>query len=755
MNLVKQLTYVIVLIPFLVSGQSIDSIAIKEIDSLLELSLDFAEKQEFDKAFEMNAMAEKLALSKFGNASVSFANCFLNKGKIYYFKSEFVDAEKWFLQSKPIFENTLGKGSSDYAMNLHMLGVINYMTGNYDKAVHYYQESKAIREQLFGKSSVDYAASILNLGLVYTDSGNYEYAEPLYLEAKDIFELKLKNKDHHLYLNCLNNLGILYYQMGMYNKAEPLGLEAKRIRERNIGKDHPDYAQSLNNLSVLYTAMGNYEKAEPFALEAKAIFAKVYGQEHPQYASSVASLANLYYYKGNFEKALTLELEAREINEKVYGKIHPECALTLNNLGNTYMDLGNLTKAEACYLESKNIYEAVHGKDHPDYAWSLGNLSNLYLEMGQYDKAEALAVEVKNIREKLLGKFHPHYLDVLNILACIYEFKKEYIKGEQLLEEATSLEQVQVANAVSYLSEQELAKYLDMIKKNGSDIGNYILARIGSGVKGSKLTELVFNNALFYKGFLLNAASRMNILASSNSVAADTYLKLKTYRRQLASEYSLPISERTNLLELEEKANAAEKELSNIVSEYDTERKQVTWKDLQSKLAENEAAIEFLHFPIQFPHKTGKVIYIALILKSGAQAPEFIPLFNEESLDSLLQTSTSRRIDYVNALYTLSDRGAVTLEAPKKSLFEILWKPIEMELSGIKTIYFSPSGLLHRINLDAIPINETETLADKYQLIELNSTRQLVIPKQIKNANNEAVLYGGIQFEQNSSLINH
>lgn len=62
----------------------------------------------------------------------------------------------------------------------------------------------------------------------------------------------------------------------------------------------------------------------------------------------------------------------------------------------------------------------------------------------------------------------------------------------------------------------------------------------------------------------------------------------------------------------------------------------------------------------------------------------------------------------------------------------MIWKPLEEELSGIKTIYFSPSGLLHRINLDAIPINETETLADRFSLIELNSTRQLVIPTQIK-----------------------
>lgn len=147
-------------------------------------------------------------------------------------------------------------------------------------------------------------------------------------------------------------------------------------------------------------------------------------------------------------------------------------------------------------------------------------------------------------------------------------------------------------------------------------------------------------------------------------------------------------------------------------------------------------------------------MYTALVLKSGAKQPSYIPLFEEKSLDSLLNFKSERKADYVNALYTLADRGAVAIDVPKKSLYEILWEPLEKELSGIKTIYFSPSGLLHRINLDAIPISETETLADRYQLIELNSTRQLVIPTQLRNVNNDAALFGGIQFEQDSTLQN-
>ena len=42
----------------------------------------------------------------------------------------------------------------------------------------------------------------------------------------------------------------------------------------------------------------------------------------------------------------------------------------------------------------------------------------------------------------------------------------------------------------------------------------------------------------------------------------------------------------------------------------------------------------------------------------------------------------------------------------------------EIELKGINTVYFSPSGLLHRINFSAIPIldKDGETLSESFQL---------------------------------------
>jgi CHAT domain-containing protein len=169
-------------------------------------------------------------------------------------------------------------------------------------------------------------------------------------------------------------------------------------------------------------------------------------------------------------------------------------------------------------------------------------------------------------------------------------------------------------------------------------------------------------------------------------------------------------------------------------------------------LQPEEAAIEFVHFQYRRHIAADSIFYAALLLTPQSLVPKIIFLFEEKSLDSLLKSHSQRKADYVNRLYTLADRGAVALDKPTKSMYDLLWQPLEKELVGIKTIYYSPSGLLHRVNMEAIPITEMETLSDRVKLIKLGSTRQLVISTQLQLANNKAVLLGGIHYELDSTM---
>jgi hypothetical protein len=49
-------------------------------------------------------------------------------------------------------------------------------------------------------------------------------------------------------------------------------------------------------------------------------------------------------------------------------------------------------------------------------------------------------------------------------------------------------------------------------------------------------------------------------------------------------------------------------------------------------------------------------------------------------------------------------------------LYTLLWQPLEEELEGVRRVYYSPSGLLHKISFNAIPAGNGNRLADKYDL---------------------------------------
>ena len=75
---------------------------------------------------------------------------------------------------------------------------------------------------------------------------------------------------------------------------------------------------------------------------------------------------------------------------------------------------------------------------------------------------------------------------------------------------------------------------------------------------------------------------------------------------------------------------------------------------------------------------------------------------------------------------------------------------------GTKTVYYSPSGWLHRLNLSAIALNKSGIrLADQYHLVPISSTRQIVTGHQTINSVNltDALIYGGIYYDIDSIAI--
>jgi CHAT domain-containing protein len=622
--------------------------------------------------------------------------------------------------------------------------------GHYEQAEPMYLETIELTETNLGKESPDYCWVLSNLAVLQQKMGMFDQAERALLEVLKLRE-KLFGKHHPEFAASLSNLALLYHDQGRLSKAEPLALEAKKIREQTLEKDDPDYAESLNNLANLYADIGQYDKSERYYLEELALYERVLGKEHPDYAMCLINLVTLYQEMYQFDKAFPLLQDAMKIQELSLGKEHPDYTASLSLMADLLRNKGKGDQAEPLLKEAMSIFEKHIGRDHPDFVAVQINLGSLLIDLGQYSTAESHLLEAKRVFEAgIVNPTQTNYLNCLISLSRLYESLGQFEKAEPLIVSYATIDRKILENAMDHLSERELNDYINICAKRQELVHSY-LASTGSKV----LCEVAFDNILFYKGFLLMAISKLIKEANSDSSTAEKFNILRACRQRLARQYSLPLGNQDSKLvgTLEKQSEEMEKEIARAVADYTEVKRQVSWKEVQASLVEGEAALEFVHFRKAANKKQDSVLYAALLVLPGRDQPRFVSLFEEKSLDHLLGGMSERKSDYVNNLYSLSGRGAITLKEPSKSLYEILWQPLEKELAGVRTIYFSPSGLLHRINLDAIPVSETETLADRYHLIELNSTRQLVLPAEIKWTQNNAVLYGGIRYDADSNDI--
>lgn len=250
-----------------------------------------------------------------------------------------------------------------------------------------------------------------------------------------------------------------------------------------------------------------------------------------------------------------------------------------------------------------------------------------------------------------------------------------------------------------------------------------------------------YENLLFHKGFLLTASNRVRRLAQTDTAATGQYNLLKSYHRRLAAEYAKPIADRKGVPELEAKADSLEKVLVRTVAGFGEALRQVGWQEVQQNLKPGEAAVEFIHYNYYNPKPTDSTLYAALVLRPGDEGPRFVPLFEERDIKPLLKGASGKAVGNINALYS-GETG--------EKVYNLLWKPLESHLGGVKTVYCSPSGELHRLNLNAITLSFG---GSKWGAVTLGSTRQLVLPDATSRTGADAVLIGGVRYASDTTAI--
>lgn len=765
------------------SGQVVDSLAVvKELDSLFRVADNLQKSGKAREALPIAKNACQLTAQKLGKIYPKYTSMLNLVGVCHYRLGELKEVEPLYLEAIDIQEKITGKNDTIYAVYKSNLGVLYLDMRQFKKAETAMLEAKNIRQKLLDKKHPDYITSLKNIGALYKAWGQYEKSKSFNLEALAILDDSIATQKEE-YLSIRQNLTLLYTEMGRYEDAEnicfqdsimrlsvygnnhpkffeslndlltiylaqdnlfdaeKLSLRIAAFRKSYFGPQHPAYAGALLNLGVVYSYLAQYKKAELFYLEAKKIFAEKLGREHFRYTNCLNNLGIICRKMNRLEESEAYHKECLSIKAKIYGENSIEYSVSLSGLASTIEDLKRYEEAERLYIKAMEIRGDILGHNHPEYAASLHNLGTFYLREEQFGRAEKFYLECKAILEKTHRTYHFDYNLIILDLGALYQYVELYYKSDSFIYEASKTLRQLSSNSVRYLSEKELAEYTQSFQKELDNQFSYAFTRPNAL---GQLPIIAYDNTLFYKGFLLQASTAIKNRALADTNTAKIWQHFAAYQRRLAKEYAKPFSERdsANILFLENQANDLEKQLAREVSGFGDAFKPVNWQDVQSKLKSDEASIQFVHFQKTFPKLTDSIFYAALVLCPTWTAPRFIPLFEERELIKLLDCGNLK-----DSSECIANRYSL--------LYDLLFQPLESHLVGTKTIIFAPEGQLHLLNFGAMGIGGDSILSQKYRLIQVGSTRQLITRDSVLSGKTlpTAILFGDVQFNMDTTAI--
>ena len=119
-----------------------------------------------------------------------------------------------------------------------------------------------------------------------------------------------------------------------------------------------------------------------------------------------------------------------------------------------------------------------------------------------------------------MGKEHPDYVFSLQSLANLYERQGRHAEADTLLHEVFIANEARVNLAASFLSSRKWPTISGCSKRMANDLYGYLHSRTINRKNHTWLNQLAYDHTLYYKGFLLLAANRLNKLGTSTPKAA-------------------------------------------------------------------------------------------------------------------------------------------------------------------------------------------------------------------------------------------
>jgi CHAT domain-containing protein len=381
------------------------------------------------------------------------------------------------------------------------------------------------------------------------------------------------------------------------------------------------------------------------------------------------SIINQNIEKNNFSVAYDVILKA-----KIELFDNPKELLLLNDYLEILSEQIQVINLKELFNENTNLIKLAFGENSQQELENSFNLANYYVKSGEIKNAISLFEKIYTLNKKNqnFGILPTYYLSFI-ISRLYFEIKE-------------------IENSVKYLNfciqdKNRFSSNKNLTTEDSFSWSNKILDldnfnnQISILCLGLSKEKLDIGN--YYNDILINK----NIILKNQAFVKKILFKNKN------NQYKGNIDKilLKNIMESEISTNVLSKEYIAEINNRD-------WKKMKNKLNIDEICVEFINT------KDSKDIGI-FILKKDFENPVLFELETQNFQINNIQTNTF----YNNS-----------------NLYNYLIKPIEKFLTKNNKIYFSTSGILNRINLQAIQMPDGKRFSDKYNLTQFSSTAEIL-----------------------------
>lgn len=367
-------------------------------------------------------------------------------------------------------------------------------------------------------------------------------------------------------------------------------------------------------------------------------------------------------------------------------KLCDETVNTLNLYGNALFHNNKFEEALKIYERQLEASETIYGKDSREYHWAQYCIANILAYLGKIDEG-----------------------------AVIYKGVIAWYRDK-------------ILNDLQSIPSTERDKYLDnMIKL----LQNAIPFGIQAKYNQDEFTALAYECLLLTKGLLLATEKSTETIIRENG--SDSEIAELTTLYQLKSDLNdllaNPHSAPKDVLNTYARIKTIDVNLAKSCAQYgnNTSFASIGYEQVKNNLKEGEVLLDFADFqPKSKPRQ-----YVCFEIRHGQEYPKVHYICNGTQLDSLL---TLENFKWGN-LYTGEAGEDMTV---------IIGKPLDKIIDGAKTVYYVPSGILHKLSIEAVPMGE-QRLGDNHSFYRLSSARELVSGGSNPQAG-PALVYGGLTY---------